>query len=80
MKKYAKEAYPNVSYTPDQLSTLVTLFTDLDAYVSSNQATWVTEGGVDEQWDAYISQLEAMGLNDFVQIQQDAYSTYISNK
>lgn len=44
----AKEAYPNVSYTPDQLSTLATLFTDLDAYVSSNQATWVTEGGVDE--------------------------------
>ena len=80
MKKYAKEAYPNVSYTPDQLSTLATLFTDLDAYVSSNQATWVTEGGVDEQWDSYISQLEAMGYNDFIMIQQDAYNTYISNK
>ena len=80
MKQFAKEAYPNVSYTPDQLSTLATLFSDIDAYVSSNQATWVTEGGVNEQWDAYISQLEAMGLGDFMKIQQDAYDTYNSNK
>ena len=80
MSKYAKEAYPNVSYTTDQLNTLATLFTDLDAYVTASQATWVTEGGVNEQWDGYISTLETMGYNDFVQIQQDAYDTYQSNK
>ncbi|MBE5827380.1 MAG: extracellular solute-binding protein [Butyrivibrio sp.] len=80
LSKYAKEAYPNVSYTPDQLSTLATLFTDLDAYVTANQATWVTEGGIDEQWDSYKQTLEAMGYNDFIGIQQDAYNTYQSNK
>lgn len=80
LSKYAKEAYPNVSYTPDQLSTLATLFTDLDAYVTANQATWVTEGGIDEQWDNYKQTLEAMGYNDFIGIQQDAYNTYQSNK
>jgi putative aldouronate transport system substrate-binding protein len=78
--KYAKEAYPNVSYTTDQLNTLATLFTDIDAYVTATQATWVTEGGVDEQWNDYIGTLEAMGYNDFIQIQQDAYSTYQANK
>lgn len=80
LSKYAKEAYPNVSYTPDQLSTLATLFTDLDAYVTANQATWVTEGGIDDQWDNYKQTLEAMGYNDFIAIQQDAYNTYQSNK
>ncbi|MCR4832469.1 MAG: extracellular solute-binding protein [Butyrivibrio sp.] len=80
MSKYAKEAYPNVSYTPDQLSTLATLYTDLGAYVSSTQATWVTEGGIEEQWDSYISTLENMGYNDFMQIQTDAYNTYVANK
>jgi putative aldouronate transport system substrate-binding protein len=78
--KYAKEAFPNVSYTTDQLNTLATLFTDLDAYVASNQATWVTEGGIDEQWDNYVKTLETMGYNDFIQIQQDAYNTYNANK
>ena len=78
--KYAKEAFPNVSYTTDQLNTLATLFTDLDAYVASNQATWVTEGGIEEQWDSYVKTLETMGYNDFIQIQQDAYNTYNANK
>jgi putative aldouronate transport system substrate-binding protein len=78
--KYAKEAFPNVSYTTDQLNTLATLFTDLDAYVASNQATWVTEGGIDEQWDNSVKTLETMGYNDFIQIQQDAYNTYNANK
>ena len=80
LSKYAKEAYPNVSYTTDQLNTLATLFTDLDAYVTANQATWVTEGGIDEQWDNYKQTLEAMGYNDFIKIQQDAYNTYQANK
>jgi putative aldouronate transport system substrate-binding protein len=76
----AQPAYPNVSYTQDQLNTLATLYTDISAYVDSNQATWVTDGGVDEQWDVYIEQLNAMGLADFTQIQQDAYDTYNANK
>ncbi len=80
MSKYAKEAYPNVSYTTDQLKTLSTLFTDLNAYVTANQATWVTEGGVNEQWDSYTQTLEAMGYNEFMQIQTDAYNTYQANK
>ncbi|SEA00713.1 putative aldouronate transport system substrate-binding protein [Oribacterium sp. KHPX15] len=80
VKQYACEAYPNVSYTPDQLNTLATLYADLEAYVSSNQATWVADGGLDEQWDKYISQLEMMGINDFLQIQQDAYDCYNANK
>lgn len=80
MKQYAKEAYPNVSYTIDQLNTLATLYTDIDAFVSSNQATWVTSGGVEEQWDSYIDQLDSMGYDQFIQIQTDAYNTYQSNK
>ncbi len=80
MKKFAKEAYPNVSYTVDQLNTLATLYTDIEAFVDSNQATWVTEGGVDEQWDAYKSQLDMMGYGDFLNIQKDAYNTYKSNR
>lgn len=78
--KLAVDAYPNVSYTQEQLMSLSTLYTDINAYVDSMQATWVTEGGIDEQWDAYISQLEAMGLNDFLAIQQDAFDTYQASK
>lgn len=76
----AQEAYPNVSYTADQLQTLSTLYGDISNYVDSTQAKWVTDGGVDEQWDKYIKQLDSMGLQDFLKIQQDAYDTYNKNK
>lgn len=80
MKQYAGEAYPNVSYTADQLSTLAILYTDIDAYAEATEATWVTEGGVEEQWDSYIGTLTMMGYEDFMQIQTDAYNTYMANK
>lgn len=80
MKQYATEAYPNVSYTVDQLNTLGTLFSDISSYVSVNQATWVTEGGVEEQWDEYLDTLNQMGYQDFITIQNDAYNTYKSNQ
>lgn len=80
MKQYATEAYPNVSFTQDQLNTLATLFADIGAYVATSQAKWVTEGGIEEEWDDYIATLERMGLNDFLTIMQDAYDTYQANK
>lgn len=34
------------------------------------------EGGIDEEWDAYIEQLNTMGLEQLVQIYTDAYERY----
>ena len=80
MAQYAGEAYPNVSYTADQLQTMSTLNADIIAYMGTMQADWVTNGGVEEGWDAYINQLNAMGFEQFMQIQTDAYNTYRSSK
>lgn len=80
MKQYALEAYPNVSYTAEQVEVLGTLFSDITSYVGVNQAAWVTEGGIEEQWDSYLEALNQMGYEDFLQIQIDAYNTYKSNQ
>lgn len=80
MSKYAGEAYPNVSYTAEQLQTMSTLTSDILAYVSTMQATWVSEGGVENDWDTYISTLNQMGFEDFMKIHTDAYNTYMANR
>ena len=72
--QYAKPAFPNVSYTQEQLQNLATLYTDISNYVDSSQADWVTKGGVDKGWDAYNKQLQSMGLDKFLEIQKDAYT------
>lgn len=80
MKQYATEAYPNVSYTAEQHSQLATISSDILSYVAAMKATWVTEGGVMEQWDTYIETLKAMRFDSFMQMHTDAYNTYMENK
>ena len=79
MKQFAVKAYPNVSYTVDQLNDLRSLYTDISSYVSTFQATWVVDGGVEAEWDDYISTLKRMGLDKFLAIQTEAYDTYMKN-
>ena len=62
--------------TAEENEELPTLTTDIDKYVETTRAKWVTEGGIDEEWDAYIEQLNTMGLEQLVQIYTDAYERY----
>jgi putative aldouronate transport system substrate-binding protein len=76
LSQYAKPAYPNVSYTTEQLNDLSTLYIDISSYVTTMQAKWVTEGGVEEEWATYMDTLKQMGYDDFMKIQKDAFDNY----
>lgn len=69
-------AFPVVSYTTEQLATLASLTTDINEYAASQYAHWVVDGGIDEEWEAYLSQLDQMGLQDVLAIHNDAYAAY----
>ena len=69
-------AMPVVKYTDDQAEQLAILSTDILGYCSQKYAHWVVEGGIDEEWDDYIKQLNNMGLQDYIQIKEDAYALY----
>ena len=75
--KYASDiAFPVVSYTSEQLTTLASLTTDINDYASAQYAHWVVDGGIEEEWDAYLAQLDQMGLQDVLAIHNDAYAAY----
>ena len=80
VRQYAQEGFPSVSYQPEQLQTLSTLYTDISTYVSTMQAEWVVNGGVEEGWDEYMATLEKMGYNDFLDIMNAVYDTYMENQ
>ncbi|WP_040653145.1 extracellular solute-binding protein [Ruania albidiflava] len=44
-----------------------------------NWATWVTEGGVDTAWDAYLQELDAAGVNQNLEIYQRYYDDYVAS-
>ncbi len=70
---------PMMQYTEDEKSRITTIGTDIYQYVEAQYAHWVVDGGVDEEWDSYIDQLNQMGLEELIQIHRDAYNVYKEN-
>jgi len=77
---YVTTPFPNVMYSAEEFQELPTLTTDIDGYVSTTRAKWITEGNIDQEWDAYVNKLNEMGLERLLQIRKDAYKRYTSAK
>ena len=68
-----------VKYTDEELTRLTSLGTDIYKYVEAQYAHWVVDGGIDNEWDDYLKQLDAMGLQELIEIQNNAYEAYMSS-
>ncbi|HHV31651.1 MAG TPA: extracellular solute-binding protein [Clostridiales bacterium] len=79
-EQYVTQPFPDVMHTSEEYSELPNLKTDIDKYAAKMFAQWVTKGGVDNDWNAYIQKLNDMGLQKYEQIQTDAYNRYLSVK
>ena len=75
-EEYIVTTFPVCSYTEEQTQRLASLTTNIYDYCESQYAHWVVDGGIDEEWDAYLQQLNAMGLEELISIQEDAYNVY----
>lgn len=75
-EEYIVTTFPVCAYTEEQTSRLASLTTNLFDYCEAQYAHWVVDGGVEEEWDAYLQQLDAMGLQEYISIQVDAYNAY----
>ncbi len=77
-KAFVTQPYPEVMHTAEEYQELPTLTTDINSFIASSRAQWVTKGGIDEGWDDYVGKLNAMGLERLIAIYQEAYDRYMS--
>jgi putative aldouronate transport system substrate-binding protein len=77
-KEYVTTPFPDVMYTVEEYAELPTLLTDIESYIKSTRAKWVTKGGIDQEWDAYVKKLNDMGLEKLIKIYDDAYNRYMN--
>lgn len=71
--------FPVVQYTEEELVRLTTLGTDIYKYCETQYAHWVVDGGIEAEWDNYLKELDRMGLQELIEIQQNAYSFYLES-
>jgi putative aldouronate transport system substrate-binding protein len=71
-----KENYPSVFFTAEELAELTEIETDVLDLADRQRATWIVKGGVETEWDAYVAQLDQIGLKRMVEIYQTALDRY----
>ena len=62
--------YPPVILERKLNDEAVEIKTDMDKLVKEKTAKWCVEGGLEEEWDAYLAEMEKMGLNRYLEIYQ----------
>lgn len=70
------ENYPSVFFSVEELEEIGSIEADIKALVEQKRAEWITSGGVEGEWDGYVSQLESMGLERLVEIWQAGYDRF----
>ena len=63
---------PRVMMTVEELTRLAQIQPTVSDIVDRYINTWVTSGVTDDNWNAYLGELEAAGVNDVVSIYQTA--------
>ncbi|MEF2246661.1 extracellular solute-binding protein [Paenibacillus sp. IITD108] len=73
---YTVNRFPKFFVSQEESQKLATVGTDLNTYANSMYAKWIVKGGIDEEWDGYLKQLNAMGMDEYVGIYQTAFDRY----
>lgn len=73
------EIWPRPYFAAEDMTRLNELRTDIFNTVSEKKASWIAgDGDIDAEWDAYVASLEAMGVEEFVQILQKTYDNFLA--
>lgn len=64
--------YPPIMLDRKLNDTVTEIKTDMDKMMKEKTAKWVVEGGVEEEWDTYVSEMNKMGLEKYLEIYQTA--------
>ncbi|MDQ0852177.1 putative aldouronate transport system substrate-binding protein [Arthrobacter sp. V4I6] len=73
------EGYPPVALSNEELQQITTIQTDVTSLVKQNTAKWIVSGGIEQEWDGYVSQLKNVGVDKMIEVYQQAYDRYKKN-
>ncbi|WP_410515077.1 ABC transporter substrate-binding protein [Paenibacillus sp. BR2-3] len=70
------EYFPAIFFRSEETDTINRLSTDIKQVVKLKKAQWLMEGGIEQEWDAYVKQLEDMGLPQMIEIWQNGLDNF----
>lgn len=74
------EVWPRPYFDPEDATKLNETRTDIFNTVSKFRASWITgQSDIDKEWDAYLTSLKSMKVDELVAIMQKTYDNYLSH-
>lgn len=65
--------YPRAFFSIDDQTRLTDIEAAMLPYAEAKVAEWITNGGIDEEWDEYQEELNRYGLEEWLEIKQRYY-------
>lgn len=72
----SKYVYPNVFMSIDDTNKVSQYDTNIKKYAEQMKASWILNGGIDKEWNAYLQKMEDYGLADYLTIKQKYFDEY----
>jgi putative aldouronate transport system substrate-binding protein len=73
------EVWPAFTYTEEENKMLSSVGSDIEKYVDEMRDKFITGDASFSEWDKYVKTLDKMGLDDYMDIQKEAYKRYKAN-
>lgn len=76
-----KEPWPRPYFVAKDANRALALTTDIFYQVNTNRAKWITgQSDIDADWDGYIKKLNSIGLEEFLEIMQRGYDSFMERQ
>ncbi|WP_204519827.1 extracellular solute-binding protein [Actinomyces procaprae] len=77
-----KDVYPTqfIKMTAEDISAMALVNTTMLNTTQTKFADWITNGGVEEQWDDYLATVKASGIEGNIAKMQQYYDDYMASK
>lgn len=71
------EVWPKFTFTNEESKELAPLQSDIHKYIDEMIDKFISGDEPLSEWDDYVSEIESMGLEDYMNIQQEAYDRFL---
>lgn len=71
-----EEIWPGFLYTEEENSFLTSAGADIDKYIEEMTDKFISGDEPLSKWDDYVEEIEKMGLDEYMEIKQDAFDRY----
>lgn len=77
LDKHPEEIIERIVYTTDETSQINDILTSINTFRNESVARFIVGDKPFSEWDSYVEELEKIGLEEFIQISQQAYDRTI---